>query len=69
MLIISRRSAESISIRPADGIDLNMTLNELFRDGPIEFKVLGSGMNRVKVGISAPKALSIWRSDPAAPDP
>lgn len=61
MLVVSRRNAESISISPADGTDLRMTLQDLFAQGPIEITVLGSGQNRVKMGITAPGALNIWR--------
>ncbi len=62
MLVLSRRFAESISISPGDDIDPNMTLKELFAAGPIEITVLGSGNNRVKMGVKAPGELSIWRT-------
>ncbi len=61
MLIVTRRDAESIEIRPADDIDPEMTLADLFRDGPIEITVFSSGGNRVKMGVQAPSQLSIWR--------
>lgn len=66
MLIVSRRDAESIEIRPGDDIDLEMTLADLFRDGPIEITVFSSGGNRVKMGVQAPSQLSIWRKDSQA---
>jgi len=68
MLVLSRRHAESISISPADDIDLNMTLKDLFSQGPIEITILGSGQNRVKMGIKAPGVLNIWRSRDLGPD-
>ncbi len=61
MLIVSRRDTESIVIRPADGIDPNMTLADLFRSGPIEITIFSAGKSRVKMGVQAPKQLTIWR--------
>lgn len=61
MLIVSRRDAESIEIRPGDGADLNMTLADLFRTGPIEITIFSSGCNQVKLGVQAPRQLTIWR--------
>jgi len=66
MLIVSRRDAESIEIRPADNIDLSMTLGDLFRGGPIEITIFSSNNNRVKMGVQAPEQLSIWRKKAAA---
>ena len=61
MLIVSRRDAESILIRPGDGIDPTMTLGDLFEQGPIEITIFSSNGNRVKMGVQAPEQLSIWR--------
>ncbi len=66
MLIVSRRDAESILIRPGDGIDLQMTLGDLFSGGPIEITIFSSNNNRVKMGVQAPEQLSIWRKNDAA---
>jgi sRNA-binding carbon storage regulator CsrA len=66
MLIVSRRDAESIVIRPADDIDPNMTLADLFKSGPIEITIFSAGNSRVKMGVQAPEALAIWRKSPAA---
>ena len=63
MLIVSRRDAESILIRPGDGIDPSMTLGDLFQNGPIEITIFSSNGNRVKMGVQAPQQLSIWRKD------
>ncbi len=63
MLVVSRRFRESISISPAADIDPQMTLQDLFANGPIEIMVLAGGQNRVKVGVKAPVELSIWRND------
>lgn len=66
MLIVSRKDAESILIRPVDDIDPKMTLADLFRNGPIEITIFSSGANRVKMGVQAPEQLSIWRKSAAA---
>lgn len=63
MLIVSRRDAESILIRPGEGIDTSMTLADLFRNGPIEITIFTSDNSRVKMGVQAPRQLSIWRKD------
>jgi sRNA-binding carbon storage regulator CsrA len=63
MLIVSRKDAESILIRPGEGIDPQMTLADLFRNGPIEITIFSSSGNRVKMGVQAPEQLSIWRKN------
>ncbi|MDH4047917.1 MAG: carbon storage regulator [Gammaproteobacteria bacterium] len=65
MLIVSRRDAESILIRPGENIDPKMTLADLFKSGPIEITIFSSGTNRVKMGVQAPAQLSIWRKNAA----
>lgn len=65
MLIVSRKNAESILIRPAEDIDPNTTLADLFRHGPIEIKVFSVAHQRVKMGVQAPEQLSIWRKNTA----
>jgi sRNA-binding carbon storage regulator CsrA len=65
MLIVSRRDAESILIRPGDDIDPSMTLADLFRAGPIEITIFSANSNRVKMGVQAPSQLTIWRKDTA----
>lgn len=66
MLIVSRRNAESIEIRPGEDIDPDMTLADLFRHGPIEITVFSPGGSRVKMGVQAPEQLCIWRKSSAA---
>ncbi len=63
MLVVSRRSDESILIKPADGVDFSLTLADLFAAGPIEITLLGGNGRRVKMGIDAPPELSIRRKD------
>lgn len=66
MLIVKRRDAESILIRPDDETDMSMTLADLFSNGPIEITIFSSNDKRVKMGVQAPQELSIWRKDTAA---
>ncbi|MBS0396849.1 MAG: carbon storage regulator [Proteobacteria bacterium] len=63
MLVLSRRADESIVIQPADGADTQMTLAELFANGPIQITLLGGTGKRVKMGINAPVQLAIRRKD------
>jgi sRNA-binding carbon storage regulator CsrA len=63
MLVVSRRSDESIQIKLADGADGTLTLNDLFAKGPIEITLLGGNGRRVKMGIAAPPELCIRRKD------
>ena len=63
MLVLSRRADESIVIQPADGVDVSMTLAQLFANGPILITLLGGTGRRVKMGIEAPEQLAIRRKD------
>ena len=65
MLVIRRRSDESIVIQPAEGADANMTLAELFANGPIQITLLGGTGRQIKMGIEAPEHLAIRRKDAA----
>jgi sRNA-binding carbon storage regulator CsrA len=65
MLVLSRRADESIVIQPAEGVDANMTMAQLFANGPILITLLGGSGRRVKMGIDAPEQLSIRRKDVA----
>ena len=64
MLIVSRRNAESILIEPAEDIDPETPLREIFGDGPIEITLFSGAGHRVKMGVDAPRALTIWRKEP-----
>jgi sRNA-binding carbon storage regulator CsrA len=63
MLVLSRRADESIVILPADGVDVSMTMEQLFANGPIQITLLGGTGRRVKMGIEAPEQLAIRRKD------
>jgi sRNA-binding carbon storage regulator CsrA len=63
MLVLSRRASESIVIELADGVDVSITLAQLFANGPILITLLGGTGRRVKLGIEAPEQLFIRRKD------
>ena len=65
MLVLSRRADESIVIQPADGVDVNMTMQQLFANGPIQITLLGGTGRRITMGIDAPDQLAIRRKDVA----
>ena len=67
MLVLSRRADESIVIQPAEGADGNMTMAELFANGPIQITLLGGTGRRIKMGIEAPEQLAIRRKDLPTP--
>ncbi len=50
---------------PADGVDVSMTMAQLFANGPIQITLLGGTGRRVKMGIDAPEQLAIRRKDNA----
>lgn len=61
MLVIKRRSDESITITPRDDVDPSLTLRELFASGAIEVRLLDVSTSRVTLAIDAPPQLKIWR--------
>lgn len=63
MLVLSRRADQSIVIQPADGVDVSMTMEQLFANGPIQITLLGGTGRRIKMGIEAPEQLAIRRKD------
>ena len=61
MLIVTRKTDESITIEPLDGVDPEMTLGEAFRNGPIEVKLIRINRSRVRLAIEAPPEFQVWR--------
>ena len=61
MLIVTRKTDESITIEPLDGVDPEMTLGEAFRNGPIEIKLVRINRSRVRLAIDAPSEFQVWR--------
>ena len=63
MLVITRRPGESFQINLTESVDPNMTVGELFADGPIEIAVLAIKGNQVRVGAQASHRLVILRDE------
>ncbi len=63
MLILTRRPGESVFIDIAESVDPDMTVAELFADGPIEIVILGVKGNQVRVGTQASDRLTILRDE------
>ena len=61
MLIIRRKAKDTITIVPFADIDPSLSVGELFEDGQIEITMLEISPKSVKVSISAPPSLKIWR--------
>lgn len=63
MLIISRRVGEVLYIYPSDDLPPEMTVAELFAGGQIAIEVLQVKGMQVRIGIDAPKQLTLLRDD------
>lgn len=63
MLILTRRSGQSIRIMPYPELDPTMPVGELFKRGPIEIIVLDATPNRLRLGIEAPPGLLVLRDE------
>ena len=61
MLVLSRKESEVITIGPASDLDSGVTLRHAFSDGPIAIKLVRISGGRVRIAITAPKHLEIWR--------
>lgn len=63
MLVLSRRSNESIYIYPSDDLSPDMTVSELFAEGGIEVTILETSRGLIKLGIDAPMMLNVDREE------
>ena len=61
MLIVTRKTNESITIEPLGTVDPDMTLGEAFQNGPIEIKLVRINRSRVRLAIAAPPEFQVWR--------
>jgi sRNA-binding carbon storage regulator CsrA len=68
MLVVSRKTNESITIEPQDGVDLSLTLGDIFAQGPIVLTLTHIGPRRVRILVAAPKVLKVMRSEAALPE-
>jgi len=63
MLSISRKENQSLFMQLAKDVDPNMTVTELFKNGPIEIYVHDLRKTQIKIGIQAPQELNIVREE------
>jgi sRNA-binding carbon storage regulator CsrA len=63
MLVLTRRVGESILIYPSTTMRPDMTVQELFGDGPVRITVTRISGGQSRIGIIAPEALSIAREE------
>jgi len=63
MLYLTRKTGQSITIQPQEGIDFATPIGELFSHGPIEIKIKRVLGDEVRVGIAANHQLSIHRDE------
>jgi len=63
VLVLERKSGESILIYPNDDIKPDMTVEELFSDGPIRVAVKCRDHIAVKLAIDAPHKMKILRRE------
>ena len=67
MLIVNRKTNETITIEPVAGLDPATKFSEAFESGAIEIRLVHIGGNCVRVAIEAPPQLDIWRGTHASP--
>lgn len=65
MLVLTRRTGESILIFPSAQLAPNTPISELFRDGPIQLTLTRVNGNQARLGIVAPASLTIAREEVA----
>ena len=63
MLSLTRHENESLFIQLSKDVNPNMTVADLFKDGPIEINVSDIRKTQVKIGIHAPLELNIIREE------
>ena len=66
MLTITRRVGETIHVFPGEDLDPNMTVGELFGDREIVIRIGPVSGSRVRLSVTAPRQLKIWRGDGSA---
>jgi len=63
MLVLSRRKDESLLIYPSLDVAPDMTVAELFKDGPIKVMLTGITNKQASIGIDAPRSLAVARAE------
>lgn len=63
MLVLTRRVGESIFIYPSETLHPDMTVRELFEQGPIRITLTRINGSQSRIGIVAPETLAIAREE------
>ena len=63
MLVLTRRTGESILIFPSKELNPDTPISELFKDGPIQLTLTRVNGNQARLGIIAPDSLTIAREE------
>ena len=63
MLALTRKNGERLHLYPSEDIDPNMTVAELFKDGPLDIIIQDIKSNSAKVLIDAPEEIIILRDE------
>ena len=63
MLILTRREGEAILISMAENADPNLTLAELFANGPLQLQIKKISGKQVSLSFDAPRELLILRNE------
>jgi len=63
VLVLERKSGEAVLIYPQDDIPSDMTVGELFSDGPITVSVKCREHVAIKLAIDAPGNMKILREE------
>jgi sRNA-binding carbon storage regulator CsrA len=63
MLVLSRKSGQSITIQPERGADLSQPAGQFFHNQPVKITVKDIGCGETKLAISAHRALNIVRNE------
>ena len=61
MLVLERKSGESILIYPKDDLRPDMTVEELFSHGPIKVAIKCNDHSAIKLAVEAPHQMKILR--------
>ncbi len=63
MLILTHRTGDRVHIQPKDGVPPEMTVRELFADGPIRIFVGPVLGKQVKLAVGVPVVLGILQTE------
>lgn len=63
MLTLERRNGESLKIFPAGDLPSDMTVEELFSEGPLEITLTNAKKGKAKVSVRAPLKLIVRRDE------